>query len=307
MGREFDPATLSKELNVKINRIQAIGNHELGRNLVYQIDTEEGEMVLKIFFKDNRRCREIASLGLLNNLDISIPKLIRYGDMSDGTKWSLKTLLKGKPLSSEKESISQEDMNGIMISLGEDLGKIHGSNELDFYGNWDAQARSIEGFKSYRKRHESILLCIREDIKTKDIPDRNLMLEGIEKLFRDIKLLDKVKKSNITHNDFNYRNILVNNENGKWIYSGLIDFEQCLADFKDRDLVMFDYLYLNRNEKLKEKFYEGYQKYSKKSDFYDDFYRYHLLYLGVYICSWSYNVAREYYEKGRDLVDLLVE
>lgn len=307
MLQEYSINKLSQELGFEIKKIIPIGNHDLKRNHVYLIETIDEKMVLKLYFKDNRRCREIASLEILKYLGVKVPKMIKYGELSDGTKWSIKNLIPGDTLIKKLREIPEKDMLSIMYDLGQDLGKIHTSSSFDFYGNWDEFGNSIENFKTYKDRHLSIVTCIKEDIKSKNMPDKALILEGIDKLYSRGDLLREVKSSRLTHNDFNYRNILVEKSIGTWKYSGLIDFEQCLPDFKDRDLVVFDYMYLNRHMLYKETFYDAYSKYCKKSKIYNDFYKYHLIYLGVYICSWSYEVAKDYYEKGRDLIEMELE
>lgn len=60
--------------------ITAVGNHSIGRHLVYKIYTGNSKYIFKIYYIKSKRIREINSLNILQNSGARVPKVIKYGE-----------------------------------------------------------------------------------------------------------------------------------------------------------------------------------------------------------------------------------
>jgi aminoglycoside phosphotransferase len=88
---------MARSIVGEISFIKAVGNHELGRHLVYHVKAKSGpSIILKLYYKKDRRSREIASLRLLSGSGVKCPSLLDYGILDDGTEWATTEYLEGE-------------------------------------------------------------------------------------------------------------------------------------------------------------------------------------------------------------------
>lgn len=284
-------------------KIKSIGNHDLNRHMVYKIDgAYDFPIVFKIFYKKNRRNRELASLKLLSNENIKAPNLIDYGELSNGTEWMITNYIEGTNLCNVINDMNDYQRSNILKEMGIELGKLHTIKEFDFFGNWDEDGNSTEennDFKSVFIKRTEITIS---NLLKQSLPEEDIFKEAIRILRDNYYILDDVKKSRLCHNDFDGRNILVVKDNNNWTIKGIIDFEQALPWDIDNEIAYLYHKYFLKNSSYTEYFLEGYKKYVNYNLKITNKIKFYLIYKGIEICSWSNIKAPDYYEEGLNLV-----
>ena len=298
---------LKNILNTEAFKIKAIGNHELKRHLVYHIYTQEEDLIFKLYYKTNRRCREIAALNLLADSTVNCPRIVKAGTLPTGEEWLLITYIDGQMFDKLRNSIPYENQIKIFTAMGEELGKIHSFKTFNFFGAWDENGNSINNIADYavgfiKNREADISYVLKQNL-----PQKALLNKAIEIIRNNYHLVENVATAHLCHNDFNARNVLVNNTDGEWVLSGVIDFEQSYPSYKDNDLLSLYEKYFLYNESLEDAFLNGYGKYCSIGKYFYDTLSYNLLCSAVGICSWAYEQAPDYYEEGIKLIKMFVE
>lgn len=281
-----------------------IGNHELGRHLVYQV-TQPGNtpMVLKLYYKKNRRSREIASLRLLASTDVKCAEISDAGTLPDGTEWLLSTFFPGKILDRVWDQMSQVEEANMFEALGNELGKIHSAATFPFFGHWDEQGESLYGFRRYFTEFVRSSEYVIRHLQCQQLPDQVLLNRAVSIIRKHYSLMDTIRVARLTHHDYDGRNILVDYQGGHWIIKGIIDFEQCYPGNREIDLAGIYARYLMGNTQGEEAFFKGYTQHLAVEEGFYQRLPYYLLCKGVVICSWTYQQAPAYYEEGIRLVE----
>ena len=284
--------------------LRPIGNHELGRHLVYQV-TQPGvsPLVLKLYFKTNRRSREIASLRFLANTGVKCAKIEDVGTLPDGTEWLLSTYFPGKILDRVWDQMSQMEKVNMFNALGNELGKIHGVAIFPFFGHWDERGESLYGFRRYFTEFVRSSEYVIRHLQSQQLPDQVLLNRAVSIIRKNYSLMDTIRVSRLTHHDYDGRNILVDQGGGYWKIKGIIDFEQSYPGNREVDLAGIYARYLMGNTQWEEAFFKGY---THHLDVEEGFYQrlpYYLLCKGVVICSWTYQQAPAYYNEGIRLIE----
>lgn len=276
--------------------IKPVGNHDLKRHLVYQVDMKNGEKyIFKLYYRDRRRSREIASLRLLENTEVKCPKIFKFGNLEDGSEWIVIHYVDGELLDKVMDEIPLENRLAIFEEMGDQLGKLHTFKTFDFFGEWDEQGKSIHNIKNY---HESFVKFMEKSIHevlNQVLPQKELLLEAIEIIRNNYKKLNIDVEARLVHNDFDGRNILVKEENGQYRLSGIIDFEGSYPGNVEENLVQLYYRYFLDNEEYEIAFFKGYNKHiNLDRGFTERLYIYFLCFV-VGNCSWAYTQAPDYY------------
>lgn len=304
---EFDAEQLRAVITsiTGIEKFEAtpIGNHELQRHLVYLIEPDgQKPLVMKLYYKKNRRNREIASFKILSQSDIKSTELIRYGELIDGTEWALYDYVEGEPFDRIMDKIPYENRLEIFTDMGRELGKIHGIRKFDFFGNWDEEGNSLDNINDCTvSTIISTEFSIRE-IQQRELPHQELLYKAIEKIRNSYHILDCIRESRLRHNDFDGRNILVKNDHGKWMMSGILDFEQSTPGNIETDIAWLYHKYFLENKEYERCFLKGYNEYFTLQEQFYDRLGFYLLCMGLIICSWSFEIAPEYYNEGLKLI-----
>lgn len=285
-----------------------IGNHELKRNLVYNIKMDNNKStILKFYFKQNKINREIAALKLLSNSQVKCAKIIKYGSLY-GIEWALFDYINGQTFEKIQENISFENQLKIFESMGEELGKIHDFAIFDFFGDWDKDGNSIDNIKDSFESFVSITECYIEKILIQEHSEKSLLMEAINKIRDNYTIIKKeYKESRLRHNDFDGRNILIDSFENNWRLSGVVDFEQSTPGDIYTDIVGLYHKYFLENKCLEDAFFEGYNKYFKLDKNFNDKLKFYLLRRGLGICSWAFKQAPEYYQEGIKLVEMFID
>lgn len=303
----------SDEITEKVSKyigcsytVKEVGHHNLGRHFVYLIEDEKGEnYILKIYGKAFRFCNELIGLKLLRD-KIKCPILLTNGEVFSKTEWMLMSQIDGIILEDVWNELSINNKAFLMEEMGEILGRIHSSYEYDYYGAWKECGTFIlnhQDFIEYRKNSDKIII---DNIIKQGIPNKELINSSYERL---VKYYDYIQPRNIPrlcHHDFSARNMLVNKTNKSWSITGIIDFEHCYPDDADIDFADLYHKVFLDEPWLKESFFNSYKKHIEiQEDILENKMNYYLLNKGLFICSWAYYTAPDYYLEGIKLLERL--
>ncbi len=289
-------------------RVEAIGNHDLNRHLVYKVILEESIYVIKFYYKWNRRNREIAAHKVLESItSVKIPKMINYGTLPDGREWMAYEYIEGQMLDDVLSSMDLYDQENIFEEIGEQLGKIHSAKQFNYFGDWDADARRLSSITSFKqcfaKRQESHVNTLRKFA----LPEKRLLEAAIALMREHYDILDPVHEARLCHRDFDGRNILIQRGAHRWHVSGIIDFEQSSPYYTGSDLVNLYRKYFIQTPQLEDAFMRGYDRFETLDPYFVGLRDYLLLCLGIAICSWSYDDARPHYYEGIRILEFVRE
>lgn len=289
--------------NTKKFNIEPVGNHELKRHLVYLIEFEDkNPLIFKLYYKENRRSREIGGLSILADSEMKCPKIIKQGILKNGKEWLIIEAFEGQPFEKVMKDISHENQLEIFESMGEEMGKMHSAKKFLYFGRLDENGKPLGNIKDYYEKHIKDCDNIVEEINKQELLEKELLLKAIEIMRKNYDLIKKEKEARLCHSDFDGRNVLVKKERDKWILSAVIDFEGCAAGNKDEDMINLYQKYFIHNPKLEKAFFKGYNQYcSVDKDFYEVL-DYLLLCTGIGICSWARYQAPDYYREGIKLI-----
>lgn len=277
-----------------------IGHHQLNRNYVYWIKGDEA-YVLKIYQKEIKYLCEKRGLEIFDTNPL-IPDIIDSGQQD--FCWILSKKIEGQILEEAWSDLNLDLQKTIIKHLGRLLGKIHRAKKDSYFGGWeDMPHRPIyHNFIEYRKRNDSRIIT---RIQNQSLPDQRLFDAAFEKLKKYYMSLTP-HMSSITHRDFSYRNMLVEKKNNQFILNGLIDFEHCQMDDPCIDFnPLYQYNMLYREE-LEKVFYENYKIHMNLPEDFEIRKKYYMINLGLHTCSWSFDVARDYYSNGIELLNKLI-
>ncbi|HED05987.1 MAG TPA: aminoglycoside phosphotransferase family protein [Ignavibacteria bacterium] len=248
------------------NKIKSIKEFPEGyNNLAYDVRLDNGDYVIKIIklkgfetyvLKQNK----IKILICKKFKNFPIAKIIK----SDYTKrvidkpYTIAEKLKGKSLQKSYKEINNKEE--IFEEIGELYGKMH-SIKVESYGELDSNLNLIKTYKSWYcencKKAKEILVKIEEN---------NLLSNRTLKINKDFfknnkSFLKKEIGPRLCHGDVSLTNILVKKSIGKYVVSGIIDFEFSRASGITQEL--FSGLREpDRKYKHKESLVKGYLKYN---------------------------------------------
>ncbi|MEN1759612.1 phosphotransferase family protein [Anoxynatronum sibiricum] len=283
--------------------IEPIGNHELGRHLVYRVNLPgEAPLVFKLYCKKNRRLREIAALQRLEESQVKCARMKAVGMLADGTEWLLSTFISGIVLDRVWEQMNDEQEQHMFELLGDELGKIHSAATYPFFGHWDENGNSLYKLKHYFSEFVRSSEYVFRHIEAQQLPDWRLLEKAIYMIRRNYSLVSPIRVSRLTHHDYDGRNILVQQEGKQWNITGVLDFEQSFPGNCEIDLAGIYARYLMGATHREDWFLNGYQRHLPVDK---DFWRrlpYYLLCKGVVICSWTNHQAPDYYQEGLHLI-----
>lgn len=297
---------IEKSLATKI-RYEPIGHHDLGRHFVYLlVDEEENEYILKIYGKENRWCKEVNALNLVNR-KIPCPQIIDKGKFQDETEWLITNRIPGVVLEKVWNDISQDNRAHILEDLGEILSIIHNCNSYSYYGPWKECGPGVINhldFYQHRKNCDSQVI---KNILDQDLPDKPFLMKAYNEMIKFYDLIYARENTNMCHHDFSARNTLVCKKNDYWEISGIIDFEHSYPNDSDIDFTDLYQTIFIKDPQYEYHFLKGYTKGRGLIKNFSQKVRYYLFNKGLLICSWSYNRAPKYYREGIELLEWLMD
>lgn len=282
-------------------KITPIGNHEIKRNLVYIIHENDKKYVFKMYFNHGKSIRETNSLQILKDSNVKVPKLIKTGNYH-GYDWVIMEYISGETLDNVIMKMSDENKKLIFKEMGEILGKIHSFKIFDYAVTWDKTITSQE-FEDYKfkKLNKNII-----EIESQNLPDKDVLYKAIKILKGNYNKIINKNEFRFTHNDFEGRNILVENTDGEYKINALIDFEHSYPDNYENDLANLYFKYFIKNKEYEKYFIDEYKSYMNiKEDFYKNI-KYFLIAMVIDHCSWSFVKANDYYTENIEFLKKLL-
>lgn len=280
-----------------------VGNHKLKRHLVYHLSCENGEYIIKLYYKKNRWNNEIACLKHLSETNIPIPQIIDYGVMDDETEWLLYEHIPGELLVHVEKQIDKDNLEVIYNEMGKYLAVIHTFKTFDYFGRMNVDGESLKQENNYNHLLKTTFDFIIDDLHKEEHDDPEVIQSSIENCLKLFCVLDKPVIPRLCHNDYGPRNILVSKQNGVYTISGIIDFEQSTPSDYEKELI-YNLLPLKEdNPHLYNSFKSGYEEINEidmislanKKDFYN-------LYGSLCDCSWAKENAYDYYLKNLNIL-----
>lgn len=288
-------------------RIKPVGNHHLKRHLVYEVEfAGEKKYVFKLYYIKERRNRELTSLNLLESSTIRSPKILKYGNLHNGSEWLMTQYLEGELFDKVMDDLSYENKLRIFGELGEELGKLHSITSFDFIceveENNQNKRRNIDSHKNFVKGMEEII----EKVLNQNLPNKKILMEAIKQIRDNYHILDINFVPRLIHGDFDGRNILVKKIGDIYSISGIIDFEGSHLSNSEKDFVSLYYRYFFYDDNYKETFLNSYSRLIDiKAGFNERLYLYILCFL-VENCRWTYIQAPQYYEDNIEFLEKIL-
>jgi len=251
-------------------------SHEL-----FEVDTGEGKSVIVRFSNGNdgehSLEKEIRVNQILFENKLPVPDVILYekGGKDIPYEFAVLSKLDGEDISDIWEKVNKKDKLELARCIGDLLGRIH-RIKFEEFGSIKPQGidNKYAGFNMKqvgevhkinhhlgdyfaRAFNDIGLLAAHEFIDDRDI------VKIVAYLLKRKDMLKEDEKPTLVHGDFEPRNIMAKKEAGKWVITGVLDFE--FADSRVRE---YDFLKLYRagymdGGDIREALLEGYGKHQK--------------------------------------------
>lgn len=294
-AKKLDGINITKLLNSIFNHSVSLvnmGNDELERNRVYLI--KEYNYILKIYGDNSRWRNEIKFISKLNKCSFRVPEVITFG-MFEDVGWVIIEKLQGDLLIDKYNESSCLDKEKIWHNIGEKLREFHEKNKLKedyIYVTKENQIKKMRYEEYVSKKIEKFKYAIRNNNQINHYDTYEKCFSVIDIIFNK-NIIRNNGELTICHNDFNIRNILLNEKDGQF---SLIDFETAFIGEKESDLVLI--LIDNYGNSNKKAFFKGYYKNDNLYEKYEEKINLYLLIKCIEICSWAYTRANDYYNKA---------
>lgn len=291
-----------RKSNIEIYKSNPIGHHHLHRNLVFLLEGEK-EYVLKVYGKEIKYQCEKRALEMFSHYN-EMPSLIDTG-IHKGIPWIIMDKIEGHLLEGMWETLTKDNKLKLMEGIGLILGRIHNEQTYDYFGIWkDLNPNEpICDYIVFRKLNDKRIM---NRIVEQNLPHVKLFEKAFDELQRFYQILNPNIKSTICHRDFSYRNMIVEQKGNHMILKGVIDFEHCQIDDPSIDFnTLYQYDMIN-NSRMEEAFFKGYEQHMKKPQDFELRKKYYMLNLGLHTCSWSYQLAPDFYKKGIEMLESMI-
>lgn len=252
-----------------------IGNHELGRNYVYEFEKNNVKYVVKFSISKEKWENEIKTHKLLEKL-FFVPDTIDVGNM-EGDYYQVMYKKNGVNLSNVWEKLDIINKNIISEKLGAALASIHNVRSYKYFGCWEKMSDNTDIIADRFIRDENII----NRVKSFEIfKDNQYIQSGLNKLS---ELRNKLLSTDavIAHKDFSFRNIIIDNNE----ISGIIDFEHSSPDDPVIDLCTIMQTSMYKDEKNMRYFKNGYSSVREFPMNFINNIAYYQIITGLYVCS----------------------
>lgn len=283
-----------------------VGNHVLGRHLVYRVESSQFQpFIYKQYCKKNRRVRELTALKKLEGSGIPCPKIESYGVTELGVEWLILSFLEGKNLDCLWDELDIRQKEVVFYQMGSILSKIHSVETYEHFGYWSEENSDFllntDYYTEFCRRNEVVF----RQLESQKLPHLDLLENAIYKINENADMVKGIKESRLIHRDYDGRNILAGSSSGSIGITGILDFEQSCAGNAETDLADVYARYFVKSDEFEKSFLKGYRKHLPVDP--DFFLRLPLYILskGVTICSWSYRKAPTHYQEGIELITQL--
>lgn len=283
--------------------IRECGNHDLNRNFVYQVITDNRNLIIKFYYKPNKRLREINALSHIKH---SMLRIEMMGETYEGTEWSLYNYIRGEILETMIQHMPNEDVKKVFNEIGKDMGMLHSSAQFDYFGDWVIEKQSsLNQYQNFIiKDTERIINNLRFLPKE----DQSVLLYAIKAVREEYDQIRRLKIGRLCHRDYDGRNIIINqNSEGEYHLNGILDFEKCVVFNEHYDIIgLYRKYFLYRPELIKP-FFDGYQQKMIVDESFKTEFRFNLFRMALDLCSWSKRVSESFYDEVFNYLKYLKE
>lgn len=283
--------------------IRECGNHDLNRNYVYQVMTEKRNLIIKFYYKPNKRLREENALKHIKHSKL---KIIRVGETSEGTEWSIYNFIQGEILDMLFDSMTTIEVQNVFFEIGQDMGLLHSSKDFDYFGDWLIEKQSrVEQYQNFIIKDTERIINNLRFLPEEDQFILNYAISVVREEYENIR---ELKFGRLCHRDYDGRNIIVKkNYGGNYHLSGILDFEKCVVFNEHYDIIgLYRKYFLNKPE-LIQPFFNGYSKYMNVDNSFNKEFRFNLFRMGLDLCSWSKLVSDSFYEEVFQYLKYIIE
>lgn len=165
---------------------------------------------------------------------------------------------------------------------------------FDYALGWDKKV-NVSNFLEYKIKNMEERIA---EIKNQKLSDKEILYNAIKIVRENYRDIFSNNEFRLTHNDFDGRNVLVDEIDGIYRIKAIIDFEQSYPDNCENDLVNLYFKYFIENKEYEKYFIKGYSLYMNIEDKFYENLRLYSLAMVIEHCSWSYEKANDYYVKN---------
>ncbi len=287
-----------------VKSIKECGHHDLNRNYVFKVETLSRSVIIKFYYKKNKRIRELSSLNYYKKAKLHI---LAYGLLTDGTEWSLYNYIEGEMLQSTFPEMNLQSQKKIFLEIGKEMAMLHNAYVFDYFGDWFEMKQSP--LKDYREFIIADTERLIENLKALDNYDAKVFDPVIDFTRDQYPYIRELKEGRLCHRDYDGRNIIVNmNQFGEYKLAAVLDFEKCVVFNEHFDIIGLYRKYFLKNPELIEPFFTGYTQIKEVDEQFNMEFKFNLFRLGIDLCSWSQNVSMAFYKESyaylKDLISI---
>lgn len=270
-----------KELNIEPEEYHPVGNHELGRHLVYEYRVFQETYIMKQYYILRRMQNERNGYHVALAEGVPSARVLQSGVLKNGSEYIILSKCKGEVMN--KLSFTEEEKYPLYEEMGEYLARIH---------SFGIGKMKNDKEKQIKKAEKNYLECMNYPI---DRREREIISETYEQL---VGRQDDWNEEYITvgycHNDYDERNVMVEERH----ISGIIDFENSGMGNIEKDFASLYWKEFWQKPSLEEAFFKGYQKINKISEDMKKRMPYFVILDVLSNCSWSYNKAKDFFDSN---------
>ena len=293
MIKEYELKSLLRDIYEESAQYVSVGHEKLERNSVWDILSKNH--IVKVYGDKKRWKRELIALKYFKNIDIKVPKLIEYGCINDDMPWILMSKLDGMVL---LDLIQDKYDHNLYNDIGVFHAQFHEKSKIynlelwkDFLPSDNNISTLLNSMKSENRKKAKKVIS-QNYIENEMFKKAYSYMGELESVVDDCNIIS------MCHNDFNDRNILVDESHDGLEIKGIIDFEGCLPGDPESDLAKA--LFQIYNTEQMESYLKGYAEIRELSKRYREKIQYYLLAFCFDICSWSFETANNYYQRAID-------
>lgn len=278
------------------------GHHDLNRNYVFKVDTNSRTVIIKFYYKKNKRIREISSLNHYKKAKLNI---LALGMLEDGTEWSLYNYIEGVMLQTTFPLMDFQNRVIIFEEIGKEMATLHASKVFNYFGDWNPIKQSpLEDYRSFIISDTERLIDNLKSLKNCDTSIFEEVIDITRGEYDNIRLLNEGR---LCHRDYDGRNIIIKkNQIGNYALEAILDFEKCVVFNEHFDIIGLYRKYFLSNPELINPFFKGYTSIKQVDDQFNKELKFNLFRTGIDLCSWSQNVSMIFfYEAYGFLKDLV--
>lgn len=283
--------------------IRECGNHDLNRNYVYQVMTENKNLIIKFYYKPNKRLREENALKHIKHSKL---KIVMMGETSEGTEWSIYNYIQGEMLETLFNSQTNYDAQNIFYEIGMDMGLLHSSKQFDYFGDWLSEKQSpVEQYQNFIIKDTERIITNLGFLPEEDQLILNYAINSVREEYKHIR---ELRIGRLCHRDYDGRNIIVQKKSdGRYHLNGILDFEKCVVFNEHYDIIgLYRKYFINKPELIRP-FFDGYTQYMDVDSSFNNEFRFNLFRMGLDLCSWSKRVSDSFYNEVFEYLKYIID